>query len=166
MAKSISFDTGAEEYEVNDGRASLFFNPADPALFARILELQGLVGDFETRYAQLEKKITGEVDAQGFPVGADDVVKGMRELDADLKAQLRDVFGPRNDFDAIFDHMSCFAITENGLTVVNNFFEAITPLFDDGVNDRVAKMEKMKAARDKATANRAQRRAAGKGGRG
>ncbi|MDL2327474.1 hypothetical protein LJC64_02280 [Ruminococcaceae bacterium OttesenSCG-928-A11] len=166
MAKSINFDTGADEYEVNGGRATLYFNPADPAVFAGILELQELANGFETRYAELEKKITGEMDEQGFPVGAEDVVKGMRELDADLKAQLRDVFGPRNDFDAIFDHMSCFAITENGDTIVNNFFEAITPLFDDGVNDRVAKMEKLKAIRDKAATNRAQRRAAAKGGRG
>ncbi|MDL2294838.1 hypothetical protein LJC60_09475 [Ruminococcaceae bacterium OttesenSCG-928-D13] len=165
MAKSISFDTGVEEYEVNGGQAMLRFNPTDPGLFARILDLQGVIAGFEQRYADLEGKVTGEQDEHGFPIGADTVAQAMRQMDIELKEELRTVFGQGNDFDAIFGHMSALAITDTGNSIVGNFLEAVVPLIEGNMDEREKIVAKVQQAKQKAAQNRAQRRASGHGGK-
>jgi uncharacterized protein (UPF0335 family) len=161
----IHFDTGIKEFNIN-GRAVLRFNPTDPGLFQRILNFQAVAESFEKRYAALDKEMTGEVNENGFPAGAEKVVMAVKELDAEIKESLRDIFGRDNDFDAIFDGMSCLAMTDTGANIVSNFMEAVVPLIEGTAEERAEITEKVQAARKKAAANRAQRRAAAKGDKG
>ncbi len=124
---TLSFDTGVKEYDV-DGRAKLRFNPSDPELYARVLDFVDKSDEIEMRYAALKEVMTGEMDEQGFPVGGVEVVTKIRQLDRELKDTLADIFGHDNDFDAIFDHRSCLAVTDTGRNILNNFFEAIAPI--------------------------------------
>lgn len=181
MAQSLRLDTGVQEYDIN-GRAIFRINPADPNLFENILGFEPLLKNYEERFQALKLKMYREAleqaeakanrgdedegdietDEQGFPKTAPEIVREMKALDAEIKEKLREVFGPENDFDAIFDHKSALALTNSGANILENFLEMITPLITTGSAERTDKMQKILDARKEAQMNRAQRRAAAK----
>ena len=161
----IRFDTGAEEYDIN-GRAVLRFNPTDPELYACILDFQEKEDEYEQRFAALQNDMTGETDEEGLPVGAAELVRAMRQLDGELKADLRRIFGEDNDFDAIFDHRNALALNTDGETILSGFLTAIAPYIKNDAGERTEVAAKLLEARKVAQANRAQRRAAARAAKG
>lgn len=190
MSKTLRLDTGIEEYDIN-GRAVFYINPTDPGLFDKVLEFADQMETFQTRHSELYKRVLDEAarkkeaemaeeqnaqigeaiepeinlnEEDGYPDVSDasvEVIQALRELDAEIKQRLRDVFGLQNDFDAIFDHKSALALTNSGANILDNFLEMITPIITSGAGERSEQAAKLQAARAKATANRTQRRQMG-----
>lgn len=113
--EKLTFDTGVKTYKV--GAGVLKFNPTDPNVYARFLEvLDGL--------AQLESALTG--------VSGAEAVAALAKADREVKDKLSYVFGPGNDMDAVFSGVSLLAVGANGQRLITNFLGAIEPILSDG----------------------------------
>ncbi len=89
--------------------------------------------------------------------GVKNFAREFEEADKQIKAELSKTFGEKmnNDFEAIFDGVNAFSVTETGESVVTNFLNAIQPIIEISVNDRVkSKAREQAAAISKAKAKR------------
>ena len=100
--EKIKFDDGVKSFKAGGG--VLRFNPSDPAIYTRFLEVAESL-------QQLAPK-----DAQ--------------DADRSLRAALEKVF-PGNDLGAIFPG-SLMALCSNGKLLIVNFLEAIEPVLVAG----------------------------------
>ena len=131
--EKLVFDTGVKEYEVNGG-ATLRFNPADPNVYARFMDVTEKINSVEKRMAERAKKAENkEGGAQGAAI-----LRIMRDADKEVKNLLADVFGETNDFHKIFEGVNLMAVASNGERVITNFFEAIEPILVNGVENCIA----------------------------
>ena len=107
LAKSLTFDTGAVEYDIN-GAATVTFNPTDEGFVSKLYDafgaLDGLQGDV----------------AGG---GTEDVLEKFARLDAEMRATIDGLLGPGVS-EALFAGMNCYAIAD-GLPVWMNLVLAI-----------------------------------------
>ena len=101
----MELDLGIEEFQLPGG--ALRFNPADPALFGRL--------------EQLQDKLCA-IDAQD-----------PWEFDRQAKAVLNWFFGPGNDVDQALGSVSLLASGANGKSVFENLMEAFVPILQEGV---------------------------------
>lgn len=101
----MELDLGMEVFTLPGGE--LRFNPADPALYSRL--------------EQLEEKLAG--------LPTDDP----QELDRQAKAVLDWVFGAGNDVDKALGGVSLFAVGANGQPVLLNLLEALAPVLQEGI---------------------------------
>ena len=137
--EKLTFDTGLQSYRVNGGGV-LKFNPGDPNLYARFMEAVEKIRDLET---QLQQPQTEGLQA-------------MCRLDKEMKEILGWVFGPGNDFEAIFSGVNLLAVTTSGQRVITNFLQALLPVLTQGAKrcaGQVAEeaVKKAKARREKAS---------------
>lgn len=130
--KKIQFDNGVQEYRVND-RGVLRFNPTDPNLYARFLDMGQAISQIRT---------------EGDPITA------MGQADRELKAMLTRVFGGDNDFDKLLEGVNLLAMTNTGHRVIENLLAALTPVLQQGAQDYADAMTRQ--AVDEAQARRAQ----------
>ena len=150
--QNLTIDTGVQEYRINGG-AVLRFNPTDPNLYARFLEVQ-------TKLEQMEQELVRkgeELEKNGEDTGKA-IITAMGEADRGVKTLLTEAFGAENDFDALLGGVNLMAVATNGERVVTNLLAALAPIITDGVKEYAA--QKTDAAVAQANANRAQRRAA------
>lgn len=144
--EKLLFDNGLKEYDVN-GTGVLRFNPSDPNVYGRFLdaidEIKAVEQEMITNGKAMEKS-----DGEG-------VVRLMVDADKKVKAILQNVFGSRNDFDAIFSGVNIMAVASNGERVITNFMEALEPIVSSGA-ERCAK-QRVNDAVNSAKANRAMR---------
>lgn len=157
MSKAMTklvFDDGVQEFEVN-GKEILRFNPSDPNVYSRFMEVGEEIRNIEKEYvAQAEREtVPQEMDEDGFAVGSR-IVRAMREFDRRVKERLSYVFGQENDFDRILGGVNLMAVATNGERIVTNFLNALLPIIEDGI----AKQDMDKAS--KAAQEAAKRRAA------
>lgn len=116
----LTVDCGLEEYGLFEG-AVLRFNPADPNLYARYLELG-------PRLEQLQKDLQREFKAdEGMQM-----VQLLQQTDRELKEMLTYVFGPQNDFFRLMQGINLLATGRNGLTVAENLMMALEPVLQEG----------------------------------
>lgn len=113
--EQIQFDSGMVSYRVN-GKGQLRFNPADPNLYARFMQLGDKISQMENQLNELQEP------AARF-----------QQADAKLKEMLGWVFGAHNDFDALLDGVSLLAVATNGNRVLDNLLQALEPILAAGV---------------------------------
>lgn len=100
----MEMDLGMQAFELPGG--VLRFNPADPALFGRL--------------EQLEDKLRAVVTRDPW------------EFDRQAKDILNWVLGGSNDVDKALGGVSLLALGQNGRTVMQNLLEALAPILQEG----------------------------------
>ena len=113
--EKLTLDTGVKTYKV--GAGVLKFNPTDPNVYARFLEVLDSLSGLETELAQ--------------NAGAD-AVAALAKADKELKGRLSYAFGPGNDLDAVFSGVSLLAVGANGERLITNFLAAMEPILSQG----------------------------------
>ena len=145
--KTILIDSGLEEYQLVEGGEPLSFNPGDPNVYARYMEVL-------PKIKAVEQEMAGKANAvdANAPDAGEKALKIMRETDLKMKGLLNQVFGEENDFDKILKGVNLMAVTQNG-RVINSVLDALTPIMNSGAKSCVD--GEVKAAK----LNREQRRA-------
>ena len=145
--EQLVFDSGIKEYQIN-GKGVLRFNPSDPNVYARFMELVPKIHAIEDR---MNKK-AAKIDRNSGTAG-EETLRIMRETDKQIKAVLNEVFGEDNDFDKILEGVNLMAVASNKKRVVSNLMEALQPIMEEGAQACV------RSEVDAAKLNREQRRA-------
>lgn len=146
--EKLNINVGIKRYQLVEGGALLSFNPGDPNVYARYMELIPKIKAVEQEMAGKAKA----VDVNSGDAG-EQTLKIMRETDRRMKEILNQIFGKENDFDEILVGVNLMAVTEGGSRVINNVLDALTPIMNDGAKSCVE--TEVKAAK----LNREQRRA-------
>ena len=153
MAKQkLSIDIGVQEFEIN-GSGVLRFNPSDPNVYNRFMEMLEKVQTVEN---ELVEK-AGQLPKEDNGVAA---LALLADADRKTKAALQEAFGQENDFDRLLGGVNLMAVAGNGERVVTNLLDALRPIIMDGASRFYE--DKANAAVAKAQANREARRAAGR----
>ena len=145
--EKLNISVGIKQYQLVDGGAPLSFNPGDPNVYARYMEIVPKIKAVEQEMAGRAKA----VDVNAADAG-EQALKIMRETDTRMKRLLDQIFGENNDFDKILCGVNLMAVTENG-RVISNVLEALTPIMNAGAKSCVE--SEVSAAK----LNREQRRA-------
>lgn len=119
--EKLTFDTGVKSYKVGTG--VLKFNPTDPNIYARFLE----VLDSLTSVEEALSKASGA-----------DAIAALTAADKAIKEKLSYVFGGDNDLDAVFSGVSLLAVGANGERLITNFLAAIEPILSAGARQCAA----------------------------
>ncbi len=143
IMEKLQFDSGIREYRMNGGGV-LRFNPADPNLYVRFLEL-------EDKLHQLESDLQGQVQQMQEQEGG--MLRLLQEADRQMKTLLSWVFGQENDFHKLLEGVNLLAVGRNGQRVVTNLLQALQPVLVSGAES--CAREKTQAAVAKAKARRA-----------
>lgn len=145
--EKLNISVGIKQYQLVEGGAPLSFNPGDPNVYARYMEIVPKIKAVEQEMAGRAKAVdTNAADA------GEQALKIMRETDTRMKRLLDQIFGENNDFDKILCGVNLMAVTENG-RVISNVLEALTPIMNAGAKSCVE--SEVSAAK----LNREQRRA-------
>lgn len=145
--EQLIFDSGIKEYQIN-GKGVLRFNPSDPNVYARFMDLVPKINEIEKKNNQKAAKIDRNDKNAG-----EATLRIMRDTDHQIKAVLNEIFGKDNDFDEILEGVNLMAVASNGQRVVSNLMDALQPIMEAGAQACV------KSEVDEAKLNREQRRA-------
>lgn len=132
----LNVDLGIEEFALGNG--VLRFNPADPNLYARFLEL-------EPQLQQLQQELTRRSEE------ATDVAQVLQLLahtDRQFKDLLTGVFGGNNDFSRLLEGVNLLSAASDGHSVGENLLGALAPVLTQGA-ERFVQMQ-TQAALEKA----------------
>ena len=144
--KTNFIDNGIEEYQLVEGGALLRFNPRDPNLYARFIEVADKIKAIEKEMAAKANSIDRDSSDAG-----EKLIQIMRETDLKMKDRLNRVFGEDNDFDKILRGVNLMAVGSNGKRVVENLLDALLPIMESGakscVRDEVKGAKKVREAR-------------------
>lgn len=146
--EQLIFDNGIKEYQIN-GNGILRFNPGDPNVYARFMDLAPKINKIEKEMNVKASKI----DYNDKIAAGQEKLRIMRETDKRVKTVLNEVFGNGNNFDEILDGVNLMAVASNGKRVVSNMIDALLPIMEEGAQACV------RAEVDAAVLNREQRRA-------
>lgn len=135
--KKIHFDNGVQRFSINGG--VLKFNPSDPNVYARFLEM----GE---KMEQLEQELAKS--AAESVAGSRDVLSLLAQADCKAKQLLNWVFGGDNDFDQLLEGVNLMAVADNGRQVIENLLEALEPILTQGAKKYAD--DAVRAAREKA----------------
>ena len=152
--EKLIFDSGIREFQINNNGV-LRFNPADPNVYARLVESGEKINQVE---AELIAKVQSVVPDEGDRANGIAVVQLMAEADKHVKGILAWIFGDENDFNQIFGGMNLMAVGANGERLLTNFLNAILPVIQEGAEE--CAKQQVSGAVAQAQANRAARRAA------
>ena len=145
--EQLIFDSGIKEYQIN-GKGVLRFNPSDPNVYARFMDLVPRINEIEKEMNQKAAKIDRNAETAG-----EETLRVMKETDQRIKAVLNQIFGQENDFDKILEGVNLMAVATNGERVVTNLMDALQPIMESGAAVCV------QSEVDSAKRNREQRRA-------
>lgn len=158
--EKLIISTGVKLYQVNENGAVFRFAPADSGMYARFLHLIDVVEDVTRELDKAYKNANFEDGPDADNEGVKAFAAEFENADKRIKAELSKTFGEQlnNDFDAIFDGVNAFSVTETGESVITNFLNAIQPIIEAGVSDHAKKKAKEQAAAiSKAKAKRSQK---------
>ena len=113
MAKTLTFETGVVEYDVN-GMAKVRFNPTDSAFVERLYKA---MTDLEARQGEFQEKVD-DIGGDGGKMFA-----YASERDAEMRAIIDGLLGD-GVADALFPGMNCYALAD-GMPVWINLMLAI-----------------------------------------
>lgn len=153
--EKLMIDSGIREYQINDNGV-LRFNPSDPNVYARFVEMMEKIQCVEKKLVEKAKELE---KAENQEESGTAILKIMAEADRDMKKLLAEVFGQSNDFDKLLGGVNLLAVAGNGERVITNFLTAMQPIMVAGA-ESCAKQHADKAVGE-AKLNRAQRRAQG-----
>lgn len=122
----LKVDLGVEEFSLGSG--VLRFNPCDPNLYTRFLEL---ADSLEALQKDLQKGVASAPDGT-------EVLRQLSQADRRFKCLLTQVFGPENDFSRLLQGVNLLALTEEGTTVAENLMAALEPVLTQGAERFVA----------------------------
>lgn len=125
--EKLNISVGIKKYQLVEDGAPLSFNPGDPNVYARYMEMVPKIKTVEQEMAGKAKA----VDANAADAG-ERALQIMRETDLRMKKILNEIFGTENDFDQILRGVNLMAVTEGGNRVINNVLEALTPIMNAG----------------------------------
>ncbi len=145
--QKLNLDLGLREYEIGGG--VLRFNPSDPNVYARFVEMSG-------KLTEIEQKLVQKAKSSPKENAGETMLMLLKDADSEMKGLLREVFGAHNDFDAIFCGANIAGVGANGERIITNFIHAIQPILEAGAK-RCAKQQV-----NQAKLNREQRRALAK----
>ena len=120
--ENIQFDSGMQCFRVNE-KGVLRFNPADPNIYARFLQLHDKLGEMEQELGREET-----------------VATQLQLADRKIKELLSWVFGSHNDFEQILDGVSLLAVATNGQRVLQNLLDALEPILHKGLHECAAQL--------------------------
>ena len=123
MAKTLSFDDGLVEYEIN-GRAKARFNPTDASFVERFYKA---FKELESR----QEEFKARVDAIGED--REGMFEYARERDAEMREVIDGLLG-QGVSDALFSEMNCYALADGAPVWVNLMF-AVAEEIDAGFTD-------------------------------
>ena len=112
-SKSLSFDTGVVEYEIN-GMATARFNPTDAAFAERLYDA---FTELDARQDEFEKRVA-EIGEDGEAMFA-----YAKERDEEMRGIIDGLLG-EGVADALFPDMNCYALAD-GLPVWINLMLAV-----------------------------------------
>ena len=141
--QELTIDTGVREYRVN-GRGVLRFNPADPALYSRLLKCNEKLEEMQKRIAEQQEAGTNAPAA----------LEAMSRADEELREFLGGMFGNMEQLETMLGGAGLFALAENGHTVLGNLLEAVWPEIEQQA------MHRMQLRAKQAVAEAQERRAA------
>ncbi len=128
--KKLNFDDGLIRLEINDNGV-LTFAPSDMNLYQRFMAFSRELPALEEKYhTDIEAPEDGGQDAEIALTGK--LLDQAKEIDADIKRRLSEVFGPGNDFDKLLGGVNLMSFANNGERVITNFLRAITPYVEAG----------------------------------
>lgn len=148
--EKLNFDSGIREYKIN-GNGVLRFNPGDPNVYARFLEVSQKIQKIEE---EMEEKVKALDSAKEISSA---VLQILTEADKQMKDVMNWVFGLGNDFDQILEGVNLMAAATNGERVVTNLLNALLPVLQEGAEN--CARQQIGDAVHQAKQNRAQRRA-------
>lgn len=125
--EKLNISVGIKRYQLVEGGALLSFNPGDPNVYARFMELVPKIKAVEQEMAGKAKA----VDVNSSDAGEKTLLI-MRETDRRMKEILNQIFGKENDFDEILMGVNLMAVTDGGNRVINNVLDALTPIMNAG----------------------------------
>lgn len=125
--EKLNIEVGIKRYQLVEGGALLSFNPGDPNVYARYVELVPKIKFVEQEMAGKAKA----VDANASDAG-EKTLKLMRETDIRMKEILNQIFGKENNFDEILMGVNLMAVTGDGGRVITNVLDALTPIMQAG----------------------------------
>lgn len=130
--EKLNVSVGIKRYELVEGGALLSFNPGDPNVYARYMELV-------PKIQEVEREMAGKANAVNVndPDAGEKTLRIMRETDIRMKQILNQIFGKENDFDEILKGVNLMAVTETGDRVINNVLNALTPIMNAGAKSCV-----------------------------
>ena len=141
--KKIHFDNGVQRFSLNGG--VLKFNPCDPNIYARFLEMGEKLESLE---AELAKKAAAGPEGDN----GQNILMLMAQADRQAKELLNWVFGGGNDFDKLLEGVNLMAVAENGRQVIENLLEVLEPILLDGAKKYTD--DAVRTAREKAKQRR------------
>lgn len=130
MTTKLMLDDGILELDIN-GRGLLRFNPSDFNLYQRFYALAKDLPEIEKQYVA-EVETAQSDDADTLELVGRELIRA-KELDADIKRRLSDVFGKENDFDHLMSGVNLMAFGHNGERVITNLLNALQPYINAGV---------------------------------
>lgn len=146
--QQLNFDNGVKAFKINEDGV-LRFNPGDPNVYARYLDVADKIQEIEKNMVAKGKEL-GDNDGAGY-------LRLLAEADRQIKETLSWVFGKNNDFDEIMGGVNLMAVAGNSERVITNLLDALKPVLEKGA--RKCAEQQISDAVNKAQTNRAQRRA-------
>ena len=119
--KKLKLDHGIREYAL--GAGVLRFNPQDPNLYARFLEMAEKLPEVERTLLENSETLPRE-----------GILRLLQQTDSRLKELLNRVF-PGNDFDVLLEGVNLLAVGSNGQRVITNLLELLEPVLCEGAED-------------------------------
>lgn len=142
--EKLIISTGLKRYEVNENGAIFSFNPNDANLYARFLRMKDEISKIGDELSKARDELDFDTE--------EDMEKSaflLEDADKKCKQALAECFGVSNDFDAIFDRINSFSLTDTGECVVTNFIVAITPIIEKETQAYAKNKAKRQAAKVK-----------------
>ena len=149
--KNLFLDSGIEEFRLTQNGDVLRFNPSDPNVYARFMELTPKIKAVEMEMAEKAKAIDPKSEGSG-----ESALMVMRETDKRMKEILNEVFGHGNDFERILEGINLMAVASNKKRIISNLLDSLAPIMEEGARNCVD------SEIDAAKLNREQRRAMGR----
>ena len=125
MAKTLSFDTGINEYDIN-GAVKVRFNPADEGF---ITKLYDTISSLEITQSEF---VNDTGDAREF-------FESFKSLDESMRATIDGLLG-EGVSDAVFPNINCYALAD-GLPVWVNLLLAITDEIENALSEEQGKSD-------------------------
>ena len=116
----LEVDLGLQEFALGSG--TLRFNPTDPNLYQRFLELEPKLQALRQELLLGSRQLQ---DAAG-------VLQLLSQGDRKFKELLTWVFGPENDFSRLLGGVNLFSTDAQGRSVAENLLAALEPVLTKG----------------------------------
>lgn len=122
----LKLDLGIKEYRLTEN-GILRFNPSDPNVYARFLDAEKDIRAVEQEAAEKAKAETDNIGGTAIRI--------MEEADSKIKDILNHIFGHGNDFHAILEGVNVLAVGGNGIRIISNLLEVLTPIMEQGAKN-------------------------------